>query len=202
MIMVFLTSIDILDTGFVSVTTRTSQVAAASRVNSGSALRLKGVDFEVESSGNLDSESFPGYYSAPEVASIGINVRNVKLTLYLNSKNTDTTNVWGVNDMSLISEILRIPETVGWKALYYPVDITATPDDRNMSSQLIYQIGSTDTVESQGDMDIALWTGAASVSSKDLTDVKYIPVYFKDCQITQEGDSSVLKITLNGVITG
>ena len=46
--MVFLTSLNILDTGFLDVATRTGQLSSANRVNSGLALQLKGVNFDIK----------------------------------------------------------------------------------------------------------------------------------------------------------
>lgn len=204
--MVFLTSIDILDTGFLGKTTRTNQLGADNRVNSGNALRLKGVEIELNSSANLDKETSPGRVTGPEVSFISANAREFVMTLYLNSNNIDTNNVWGVNDMSLLDDIIRLPETRGWKAIYYPVDNTAVDSGANTTrkrnSQLIYWMGSADTSELQGDIDIDLWTGSTSVSGKDLTDVNYISVRFENASIKQDGDSSSIVVTLNGVITG
>lgn len=199
--MVFLTSIDILDTGFLSKTTRTSQLSTSDRVNSGNALRLKGVDFEIGSSSNLDKETSPGKKTGPEINYVSANPREFTLTLYINSKNTDTNNVWGVNDMSLLAEILRIPETEGWKALYYPVSADYTANDRNKEEQMIYTLGSRDTTEAQGDISISIWTGAGESSGQNLTDVKYLSAMFETCSMRQEGNSSTIRITLNGVLT-
>jgi hypothetical protein len=204
--MVFLTSIDILDTGFLDVATRTNQLAAASRVNSGSALRLKGVNLDIASSSALDKAVSPGYrpddiQDHEKRALISINPTIVTLKIYLNATNDDTTNVWGINDMGLLNEILRLPHTVGWKAIYYPVDITTSTGARKMTSQITHYIGTADTTESQGDIDLTIWTGAASASSKDLTDVNYIPVRFESVKITQIPSNKV-EVTMSGVVTG
>ena len=102
--MVFLTSIDILDTGFISKTDRTSQLEPSDRVNSGSALRLKGVELDMSGSSNTDNEGSPGNYTNPTAQLISINGDEIELTLYINSNNVDTNNVWGINDMSLFEQ--------------------------------------------------------------------------------------------------
>jgi hypothetical protein len=208
--MVFLTSLNIVDTGFLDVNTRTNQLSTSLRVNSGSALQLKGVNFDIESSSNLDTSTSPGYTittikSHEKRSWISSNATQVTISILLNSNNTSTSNVWDINDMSLLAQILKLPHTVGWKALYYPVDNSATDtggnDSRKRNSQIVYQLGATDTSESQGDLNLTLWTGTTSASSKDLTDVNYIPVRFTSCKINQTPDNKVM-VTLQGVVTG
>lgn len=205
--MVFLTSIDILDTGFLDVSTRNNQLSSANRVNSGSALRLKGVNLDITSSSNTDDAVTPGFYPADiksheKRSLVSVNPTTVSLTIYLNSKNTNTTNVWGINDMALLPELLKLPHTKGIKVIYYPVDITtSTSLSRGMASQATHAIGTADTTESQGDIDITLWTGTTYASGKDLTDVNYIPIRFNSCAIKQD-PNSFIKITLSGVVTG
>lgn len=199
--MVFLTSIDILDTGFLSKTTRTNQLSTSNRANSGNALRLKGVTFQITSSANLDKETSPSKTTGPEVSYISANARDFVLTLHIGSNNIDTNNVWGVNDMSLISELIQLPETRGFKAIYYPV----ASNIRKRNSQIVYHLGSADTSEPQGDIDITLATtegDASGTSGYDLTDVNYIACRFESCDISQEGGDNGITITLNGVVTG
>lgn len=208
--MVFLTSLNILDTGFLDVNTRTGQLSSSLRVNSGSALQLKGVNIDITSSSNLDKSVTPGKIPTSikdneKRALISVNPIAITISILLNSNNIDTSNVWGINDMALLSQLLRIPSTYGWKAIYYPVDNTATDSGSNTSrkrnSQITYQLGATDTTESQGDLNLTLWTGTTSASSKDLTDVNYIPVRFESCSITQVPDNKI-QVTLSGVVTG
>jgi hypothetical protein len=199
--MVFLTSIDILDTGFLSKTTRTNQLSTANRVNSGNALRLKGVVFEIDSSANLDDSPSPGKYDDLEIPLISVNPDTFRLTLFLNSNNTSTTNPWGINDVAVLSSLRRLPKTAGFKALYYPVSANI----RKRDSQMIYQLGSPDTTEPQGDIDITLATTQGDTTGTagfDLTDVNYISVRFQSCKITQDGDGTKITVELNGVITG
>jgi hypothetical protein len=198
--MVYLTSINILDTGFATKAKDTTQLATAYRVNSGAALQLKGVNFEISSSANLDKASFATNTAQTTVPFIGVNPRTFTLTLFLNSRNTDTNNTYEVNDVALLAEILRLPETYGVKALYYPVHITATPDDRRMSSQLVYQIGAADTTETQGDISLTIWGGSSQLTTQNLTDVRYISCRFESCSITQDPGSGI-KVTLDGVWT-
>ena len=211
---IFLTSIDILDTGFLDVSTRTGQLATSGRVNSGSSLRLKSAQFEITSSGNLDKAISPGFNPAnikgnEKRALISINPTTFSLSVIINPKNTDTTNIWGINDMSLLPFLHKLPHTKGWKAIYYPVDNAAVDtggnSSRGRSSQAIYQLGATDTSESQGDIAtsnlMTIWTGIASATGKDLTDVNYIPVRFESCQITNTPNGNI-QVTLSGVVTG
>ena len=199
--MVFLTSIDILDTGFLTKTSRGTQLSTANRVNAGSALRLKGVNLEISGSSNVDKETFTGNTTgAISCPLTSVNPDEFTLTLFLNSSNTDTNNPWGVNDVANLAEIRRLTKTAGFKAIYYPV----TGSIRKRDQQLIYQMGSVDTSEIQGDIDITLATTESDVSGTsgyDLTDVKYIAVRFESYSITQEPGNTI-EVKLNGVIIG
>ena len=208
--MVFLTSLNILDTGFLDVATRTGQLSSASRVNSGSALQLKGVNFDIDSTSSLDKAVTPAFTPAnikghEKRALISINPISFTITIFLNSKNTDTSNYWGINEMGILAQILRLPQTKGWKAIYYPVDNTAddtgSNSTRSRNQQIVYQLGATDTTESQGDINITLWTNTTSASGKDLTDVNYVPVRFESAKIAQTPNNQV-RVTLSGVVTG
>lgn len=215
--MVFLTSLDILDTGFLTVNSRTGQLATTYRVNSGVALRLKSVNFDIITSGNLDKGITPAYLPTTpknheKRALVSVDPTMFTLTLFLRSDYTSTSNIWGVNDIAIIGAISQLPHTLGWKAMYYPVDNTAVDTGGNSSrkrnQQLVYVLGATDTSESQGDLatggseKLLLWTGTTSTGvGKDLTDVNYIPVRFESCKITQEPNNAI-RVTLQGVITG
>jgi hypothetical protein len=199
--MVFLTSIDILDTGFLTKTNRGTQLSTANRVNAGVALRLKGVDLEISGSSNVDKETFTGNTTG-EISCplISVNPDEFTLTLYLNSSNTDTNNPWGVNDVANLALIRRLTKTAGFKAIYYPV----SGNIRKRNQQLIYQLGSADTSESQGDINIALATtesDTTGTSGYDLTDINYIAVRFESFSIKQEPGNSI-EVKLNGVIIG
>jgi hypothetical protein len=198
--MVFLTSIDILDTGFLSKSSRSSQLATSERVNNGSALRLKGVEMNLEVSSNLDSETFTGEFGDVACPLISVNPDTFTMTLYLNSNNTTTSNVWGVDDMGALGFLRRLPKTKGFKAIYYPVSANV----RNRDKQMIWEMGTPDTTESQGDINITLAATEASTagtSGFDLTAVNYIAVRFNSCSITQESGSSKIVVKLSGVIT-
>jgi len=198
--MVFLTSIDILDTGFLSKSNRSSQLSASERVNSGTALRLKGVEMELSSSSNVDKETFTGEFSDISCPLISVNPDEITLTLYLNSNNTTTSNVWGVDDMGSLSLLRRLPKTKGFKAIYYPVSTNI----RQRNKQMIWEIGTPDTTESQGDINITLATtesDSAGTNGFDLTAVNYIAVRFETCSISQDSQSSKIVVKLGGVIT-
>jgi len=205
--MVFLTSIDIVDTGFLDVATRNGQLTASDRINSGSSLRLKGVNFDIISTSSLDDASTPAYSPADikgheKRALVTINPTKFTLKLYLNASNIDTSNYWGINEMGILSEILELPHTKGWKALYYAVDNTAAATVQHRDQQIVYQLGATDTTESQGDINLTLLTGAATTAaSKDLTDVNYIPVRFNSVTITQVPGNKV-EVKMSGIVTG
>ena len=208
--MVFLTSLHILDTGFLDVATRTGQLGTSNRVNSGAALQLKGVELELTTSSALDKSATPGFRPASikgheKRALITVNPTTFSLTLTFNRSSTDTTNIWGINDMSLLSAVASLPHTAGFKALYYPVDNTATDtggnSSRQLTRQMVYQLGATDTIEDQGDLNLSIWTGVATAGSKDLTDVNYIPVRFESCTFRNTADNK-LSVTLSGVVTG
>ena len=201
--MVFLTSIDILDTGFLTVTNRLGQLPTAQRVNSGQALRLKGVELEIESSSNLDYETFASNLDDEiETDVVSVNADKVKLTLYLNTSSTENNpGVWGTSDMKYLAGLLRLPKTKGFKAIYYPVLASATTVRKN-NQQMTFYLGRTDTGESQGDLNLTLAnTNTTTVSSQNLTHVKYIPVKFNSCKMTQEPNQGI-RVTLEGVRTG
>ena len=208
--MVFLTSLNIVDTGYLTVTSRNNQLAGSYRVNSGTALQLKGAEFNIVSTSSLDKGVTPAFTPAniqghEKRALISINPTTFTITLMLNNQDIDTTNPWGINDMSALTHLLRLPHTKGFKAIYYPVDNSAIDTGGNSSrarnKQIIYQLGMADTSAPQGDMNLTLWTGTTSVASKDLTDVNYIPVRFESCSITQVPNNKI-NVTLSGVITG
>lgn len=210
--MVFLTSVDILDTGFLTVASRTNQLPTASRVNSGTALRLKGATFSITYSGSLDKGITPGRFTtdssgrinAESHPLISINPTEIEIKILLNNNNTDTNNPWGVNDMALLSELIKLGHTRGWKALYYPVDSTTidsgSSNSRKMKSQIFYYIGRTDTSESQGDINISLWTGTTNATGKNLTNVYYLPVRFEPVKIGVTPNNQI-EITMAGVVT-
>jgi len=102
-----------------------------------------------------------------------------------------------INDVTLLAQLMRLPETYGIKALYYPVTATASGDTRRQTSQLIYQIGAVDTTEPQGDISLTLWDGSTAATSKNLTHVRYIPCRFSNCTITQQPGNSI-KVRLEG----
>jgi hypothetical protein len=196
--MVFLTSLNILDTGFATKLKDTTQLAASYRVNSGAALQLKGVTFEIGSSANLDPAAFPTNTTQTTVPFISTNPRAFSITILLNSLNDSTSNAFGINDVSILAQIIRLPETYGLKAIYYPVTATATGDIRKRDNQLITQMGAVDTTEAQGDINLTLWNGSTSATGNDLTDVKYVPCRFSSCSITQE-PNNMIKVRLEGV---
>ena len=200
--MVFLTSIDILDTGFLTVTNRLGQLPTAQRVNAGAALRLKGVELEIESSSNLDDETFASNLD-DEIESdlVSVNPDTIKLTLFLNASSTESNpGTWGTSDMKYLAGLLRLPKTKGFKAIYYPVLASATTVRKN-NQQMTFYLGRTDTGESQGDIDITVANAeTTTVAERNLTHIKYIPVRFRSCSMTQEPGQRI-KVTLEGVRT-
>lgn len=200
--MVFLTSIDILDTGFLTVSNRTGQLTTANRANSGDELRLKGVEFEYNTSSNVDSETFTANFADVEVSAVSVNPDAVRLTIYLNRSSTSSgTDVWSSNDMGNLYALTQLPKTKGFKAIYYPVDAAVASTVRKHDEQITYYLGRTDTTESQGDIDLNIATGTSTTATgKDLTDIKYVPVRFTDCSLTQSSEGGI-KLTLNGFRT-
>lgn len=208
--MVFLTSLNIVDTGYLDVNTRTGQLAVGYRVNDGVALQLKGVELEMSSSSALDKAATPGF-SVSDIkhhekrALVTINPTTFSLKLMFNRDDTSTTNAWGINDMALLKEVFELPHTAGFKALYYPVDRTAVNTGGNSTNkrdnQMIHQMGTYDSTESQGDLNLTLWTGIATAASKTLTSVHYVPVRFDNCSMVQTSDNKMV-VTLSGVVTG
>lgn len=197
----FLTSVNILDTGFLIKAKTGTQLTVSYRANLGVAMQLKGVLFDIESSCNLDKTPKAANFSAFKVPAISVNPRKISMSIYFDSKKTSTSNEWAVNDMALVPYVLQIPETQGIKALYYPVKTTAAGDTRAMASQITSILGAVDTTEPQGDISISLWDGAAEATGLNLTNVKYIPCRFETCSITQRPTSTAIVVTLEGVWT-
>jgi len=203
--MVFLTSLDILDTGFLAVDRdangdRTNPVDTADCVNAKVALRLKGVNFDITSSSNIDKSNTPGKITSNRNALVSTNQDTITITLMLNQRTESDTAPYGINDMSYIAALNKLPKTRGFKAVYYPVKDTATPDDRRKDRQLPTLLGEKDTTQSQTGISMSLWNGSAEESNCDLTDVKYLGVRFESCQITQT-PSNKIQVTLSGVTT-
>lgn len=203
--MVFLTSLDILDTGFLAVDReaigdRSNQVSSADRVNLGVALRLKGVNFDITSSSNLDKTSTPAKLTTNRHGLVSINPDVVTITIMLNQKADSTGSPWGTNDMSYLGALNKLPKTLGFKAVYYPVTYNATGDTRRRDRQIITAIGDRDTTQGQGDISIPLWNGSAETSAQNLSNVKYIAVRFDSCKITQT-PSNKIEVQLQGVVT-
>jgi len=65
---------------------------------------------------------------------------------------------------------------------------------------MIYRLGAVDTTQTQGDINITLWNGSSSVSSKNLTNVNYMAVRFESCAIGQT-PTGLIEVTLSGVVT-
>lgn len=201
---IFLTSVDILDTGFLTCNkvsgSRSNQIGTANRANSGSALRLKGVEFTIDTSANIDKSPNPGYYLAQKHSIISLNPDEITIRIFVNKDTNDDTGAFGINDVNYLYALSQLPKTRGFKAVYYPVTDAATGDTRDRAIQPTYLYGSADTTQSQGDIDITLWTGAASSSGHDLTDIKYIPIRFESCRTVYNSAKAVI-IELKGVIT-
>lgn len=189
--MVFLTSLDILDTGYLTKAKNTTRLTAAEIANAGTAFRLKGVEFDIQSSCNLDKSTTPGKFSTLAVPLISVNPREITIRVVFNRLNVSTGNYFAVNDMSYIYEFVRLAETKGIKAIYYPVDSSATGDTRGMTSQILYQLGTADTTEGQTGISISLWSGSVEATGKNLTNVKYIPCRIESVKFPQRGDNII-----------
>jgi hypothetical protein len=196
--MVFLTSLDILDTGYLTKAKNTTRLATADIANAGVAFRLKGVEFDIQSSCNLDKSATPGKFTTPTVPLISINPRELTIRVVFNRFNTSTSNYFAVNDMSYIYELVRLAETKGIKAIYYPVDTSATGDTRGMANQILYQLGTADTTEPQTSISISLWNGSAEATGKNLTNVKYIPCRIESVKFPQRGDN-IIEVVITAV---
>lgn len=207
---VFLTSINVVDTGYLTVTGRTGQLLAADRVFGGLPLQLKVTNFEITSTASLDEGVTPAFLPSDiqhhEVRSlVSISPLQVSMSVLVNSSDVDTTNTWGINDTAMLLSLLRLPHTRGFKAIFYPVDnsLSAVYDvtSRKLQSQAVYQLGLPDSTEPQGDLNLTLWTGSTSASSKTLVNVNYVPVRFKTARMTQSPDNKIM-VLLTGEVTG
>jgi hypothetical protein len=196
-----LTSIDILDTGYLSVGKLGGQLESSQRVNSGTALRLKGVEFIPESTANLDESPLLAQYVDRNIPVNSIQPTQFTIRIFLGANNIDTNNYWGINDMANAAHLLRLTKTLGIKALYYPVTVAATGDTRGRDSQLAYILGRTDTTEPQTGISLSAWNGSSLQASLNLTHIKYIPVRFKTCRIPQTASGSII-VELTGVFCG
>jgi hypothetical protein len=201
--MVFLTSLNILDTGFLSLNTRTNQLPQLDRVNNGVALQLKGLDFEIESSSELDDESPVDSDGDIESCMTTVNPDKITLTILINTLADDTENKWEINDTLWLAQLINLPKTKGVKAIYYPVyrGILSALDSRMYQRQLINWVGASDLSQNQGDINLTLWDGTEDDNGYDLTDVNYIGVRFTNCKMQQVPDSTIIKVTLTGVRT-
>jgi hypothetical protein len=200
--MVFFTSLNILDTGFLAKSVRSSQLATANRAYSGAAFTLKGVTLTINSSGNLDKTTPPAKFTASQHALVSINPRTFIITIYVGANYTSTSNIYGVNDVAMLPELLRLPETAGWKAIYVPVDISSAAGYLKRESHLIYAIGSADTSEGQGDLSFSVIKDGAVTTTRNLTYVKYLCARFETCQLGFDPSTpNAIRVTLSGVFT-
>lgn len=199
--MVYLTSINILDTGYLSVSNRGSQLPSAQRVNSGTVLQLKGVEFDITTSANLDSESHISNYGDTEIPVCSVNPDEVTIRIYINTEATETNpGVWNTGDMKYLASLARLPKTRGFKAIYYPVLRTATTLHK-ADEQMITYLGRFDTTEVQTGLVVPYVSGANyATTNGNLTNVNYIPVRFERCKITQPPQGGI-QIVLTGFRT-
>lgn len=199
--MTFLTSLDILDTGYLTKSKSGTILSNANRVNNGNALRLKGVSFVVNSSASLDTSTHLTKTSEIQIPFISALPTTFTISIFLDERNTDTNNQFSIADMSYIYELYRLPRTQGVKAIYYPVTVAATGDTRGRDKQLVYLLGSQDSGSvTQTGISLSAWNGSAEATGLDLTDVKYISARFESVQMTQQ-TSSAVRINLEGVFT-
>lgn len=196
-----LTSLHILDTGYLDVAKDSGQLPTAQRVNDGGVLMLKGVEFAPESQANLDKSPLLASYANKNVPVLTVSPDEFSIRIFINSNNTDTNNSWSINDMAYLTEIFRLPKTLGIKAIYYPVTTTAAGDLRKRDSQVVYQLGRADVGGNQSGINVSAWNGTAMQSGLNLTNVRYIPVRFERCRIIQVPGSQIT-IELNGVFCG
>jgi len=196
--MVFLTSVDILDTGFLTRAKTGSQLSTSDRANNGVVLKLKGVSIQFNSRSNLDDEANIGNFDEQEIPIISVEPLGFSLNLEIDTSVQDTSGEYGVNEAALIKELVALPRTKGLKALYYPVKTNSL--QRNKPGQILSRLGTADTTEPQGDISISLW-GTSEESGLDLTDVAYVGCRFSSCVIDQRPDTPILTIRLDGVVS-
>ena len=117
--MVFLTSLSLIDTGWLSYSNRDT----SNRANSGSLINLKSVEITIRSSGNIDKTVPPTFfpanvYTAAQHACISVNPLEFTIRIKINSHQPSTYNYYNENDVSLLPILLMLPRTTGWKAMF------------------------------------------------------------------------------------
>lgn len=192
-------NLSVIDTGFLKTTNTGTQLSATNRANSGSLITFKAVDFKPTAKGNLDNAPTLGTYTDSEVHLVS--VENVGFNMMGKLDMTDST------DRALVYQLLRLCRTRGYKALFYDVDRATTDTGGNTSlrrdQQLVTLLANAhyDTTEPQGDISFSAWTGTASATGKNLTNVVHIHVRFMDVNFSQSADTKIVTFTLRGVIT-
>lgn len=198
-----LSSISLLDTGFLSKAKSGTQVGVASRANSGAALTIKAMQLDITSTANLDDSPYIGVYDEIDAPLISTNPTQFTLTFMINRFNTDTNNYWQINDTALLAQIVRLAKTPGVKALYYPVKTSGVAaNTQNVLRQMVYWIGAVDASNiPQGDISIELSTNnTTSTTGNTLKDVNYVACRFNSVQMSHD-PTNVLKVVLSGVFT-
>ena len=105
--------------------------------------------------------------------------------------------------MAYVSELLRLPETRGLKALFYPVlDSVASTNVNGVLRQQVYRLGAVDGASvPQGDISLTLVNGVnTTTTAKTFKDVRYIPVRFTSCSSPQSANNEI-KVVLQGVVS-
>ena len=189
-------NICIYDTGYLKSTNPNgTQLAATLRANSGNLIELKAADFKPVIKANLDNSSVLGTYTDSEVHLVS--VENIGFSLSGKLDMDDSA------DMDLFYALIQCVRTRGYKALFYNVSRDASPNTLNRDKQLVVRLANShyDIIESQTGISFSLWTGASSVSGKNLTNVYHLHVRFISFDPIQIPGSTLITYSLIGVIT-
>jgi len=192
--------ISILDTGFIKKTNEGTQASTANRVNDGDAFTLK-------TSSLIPNSKLLGN-SNPEVGSLTLpsyNIGSLEIPQFTLQGSLDLSNA---TDNAILYLLWRLPQTYGYKAMFYNVKRIATYVNAwGRDEQLITLLANShyDTTEPQGDIDMdgIIWSGALSgaiVDNQDLTDVYHIHVIFTNFTPNQTSSKKFLTYNLQGVI--
>ena len=201
--MAFITSMNIVDTGFLTVKNRTAQLARAQRANEGNEIVLKAVKITFNGSSNLDYETNPGNDGEVQAELISVNADKVTLEVYLNRKSTaNNPGVWNTSDLQNIPALIKLAKTKGFKAIYYPVAFnSANLQIRKQDEQLLFYMGRRDLSSvTPGDIAINLASSNTQEITGNLSNVRYVAVRFENWDIMQDVKGRMI-LKLEGVVT-
>lgn len=169
-----MSSITILDTGFLKIDNTGTQLSSANRANSGSAITLNSVSVNFETKANVDDSPALGKYAETEVNFASFDNRKLVIKGVLRSSNS--------TEMSLVYPLHKLVQTKGYKTVYYPIVGDTT--------QLVSKMANGDTFSASEQSLFGI--GGAYL---------HINIRFTSFLPQQGADSNIIHFTLEGLIT-